>query len=123
MERCEHRLQQQRDDGAGNRDSQEPGGTLPQVAGDFARGHELLEGGLCPQQESRSGFGQPDTARGAGEERCADARFQRAHAWLIADGVHRAAPPLCENCGADDAQERLDAVQRALPDCKFCFMA
>ena len=120
VERGEYRLQQQRDDGSGNGDAQKPRRTLPQVACDFARGDQLLEGGLCPRQESRAGFGQPDTARGAGED-AAPMRFPAcATAWLIADGVTPScAAALRKLRSLSNAQERLDAVQRALPDCEL----
>src|SRR5262249_49877917 len=80
--------------------------------------HELLKGGLCSQKSCTS-FGQPDTARCAHEECCADARLKGAH--RLTDG-RRGHPKLssrsAETAVLSNAQERLDAVERALPDCE-----
>jgi hypothetical protein len=52
---------------------------LSEVSRDLACGDELLEGGLCAQKEPFAGFGRPDTASRADEERRADARLECAH--------------------------------------------
>src|SRR4029077_521131 len=66
-----------------------------------------------------AGFGQPDTARGADEERRAEPRLECAH--RLAD--RRWSHPEFRGCSAkaavlSSAQERLYTVERALPDCE-----
>ena len=119
MERSEHRLQEQRDDRPGDSNAQEAGRTLPQVTRYFARGNELLEGWLCAREKTLAGFGQADTACGADEERCANACLEGAY--RLADRRWR--HPQLRRCSAkaavlSNAQERLDAVKGALPDCE-----
>src|SRR5260221_3410594 len=86
---------------------------------DRACGDELLEGGLCAFEEALAGLGQADTARCAYEERCADARlkcaYRLAHGrWSHAEFRGRFA----KTAVLGNAQERLYAVERALPDCE-----
>ena len=61
---------------------------------------------------------EADTARGADEERCADARLERAHRladrrWSHPEFRSRSA----KTAVLSNAQERLYAVERARPDC------
>jgi hypothetical protein len=48
---------------------------------------QFLEGRLCARKKSFAGFAQADTARGAYEERCANARFEYTH--RLADSRRR----------------------------------
>jgi len=89
------------------------------VTRDFAGGNELLESGLCARKEALAGFSQPDTACGADEESGADTRLESAH--RLTDRRRTDA----EFCGRStkaamlrNAQESLDAVERALPHCE-----
>src|SRR5262249_41061249 len=62
-----------------------------------------------------TGFGQADTARRADEERCTDARLKRTYRRRrYPEPSGRAA----EIAVMGDAQERLHAVERTLPDCE-----
>jgi hypothetical protein len=84
-----------------------------------ACGDELLEGGLCARKESLPGFGHADTARGADEQHCADARLECAYRLANSRWRH----PELRGCSAEtavpgNAQERLHAVERTLPDCE-----
>ena len=70
-------------------------------------------------EEAFAGLGQADAARRADEQRRADARLERAHRladrrWRHAEIGGRAA----EAAVLGDAQECLDAVERAVPDCE-----
>src|SRR5262249_15634081 len=74
------------------------------------------EGGLCARKKSFTGFGQADTARRADEERCTDARLKRTY--RLADRRRRHPEPsgrAAETAVLGDAQERLHAVERTLP--------
>jgi hypothetical protein len=55
--------------------AQQSGRSLAKIARNLACGNEFLEGGLCARKESFAGLGQADTARGADEKRCTDARL------------------------------------------------
>ena len=100
-ERCDQRLQHDRHHRARHRQAQQSGRPLPEITRDLARGDQLLEGGLGARQEAFAGFGQADTARGADEERRADARLERAYRLADRRGRHpEFARPPCENCGA-----------------------
>ena len=118
-ERRDQRLQQDRHHRARHREAQQSGRPLSEVTRDLACGDQLLEGGLCARQESFAGFGQADAARRAYEERRADARLERAH--RLADRRRRH-PEFrgrsAKTAVLGNAQERLHAVERALPDCE-----
>src|SRR6516165_2716442 len=85
----------------------------------LAGGDELLEGGLCARNESLAGFGQADAARRTDEERCADPRLECAYRLTNSRRSH---PELrgrsAEIAVLGNAQERLHAVECALPDCE-----
>jgi hypothetical protein len=118
-ERCDHRLKDQRHDPAGNGEAQEPGRTLPDLTRDLACSDEFLEGGLCTRQEAFAGLGQADAARRAYEERGADARLECAYRLTDRRWSHpeiRGRPAKIAVLG--NAQERLHAIERALPDCE-----
>jgi hypothetical protein len=75
-------------------------------------------------QESLAGLGQADAARRAQEERRADASLECAY--RLADRRWR--HPQLRGCSAKaavlgNAQERLHAVERALPDCEVLLHA
>ena len=100
-------------------EAQQPGRPPSEVARDLACGDELLEGGLCARKESFARFGQADTARCAYEERCTDARLKRTHRladrrWSHPEFRGRSA----KTAVLGNAQERLHAVERALPYCE-----
>src|SRR6204780_193264 len=117
-ERCDQRPQH-RHDRPCPREAQQPGRPLAKVAGELACGDELLECGLGARNESFAGFGQADTARGADEERCSYPRLEGAD--RLADrrrGYPELRGRLAETAVLGDAEERLHAVERALPDCE-----
>src|SRR6202035_3147765 len=92
---------------------------LPKVARELACRDELLECGLGARNESFAGFGQADTARGADEQRRADPRLKGAD--RLADrrrGYPELSRRLAETAVLGNAEERLHAVERALPDCE-----
>src|SRR5205823_9774819 len=68
-ERCDQLLQQDRPHRPRRREAQQSGRPLPKVTRNLACGDELLEGGLCAEQKSFAGLGQPDTASRAYEQR------------------------------------------------------
>src|SRR4029077_17665211 len=75
--------------------------------------------GLCARKESFPGFGEADTARRADEQGRADARLKGAYRLTDSRWSH----PELAGCPAEaavlgDAQERLHAVERPLPDCE-----
>src|SRR5712664_3893088 len=118
-EGCNQRLQQDRHYCPRHREAQQPGRSLPKIARNRARGDELLEGGLCARKESFAGFGQAETARRADEKCCADARLKCAYRladrrWCYPELRGRFA----KTAVLGDAQERLYAAERALPDCE-----
>ena len=85
----------------------------------LACGDELFEGGLRARNESLAGFRQADAARRAEEERRADAGLECTY--RLADG--RWGHPELRGCLAEtamlgNAQERLHAVERTLPNCE-----
>src|SRR6516162_268730 len=85
----------------------------------LACGDEFFEGGLRARNESLAGFGQTDAARRADEERCADARFECAH--RLADsrwGHPKFGGGAPKTVVLGNAQERLHAIERTLPDCE-----
>ena len=113
------RLQQDRRHRARHGEAQQPGRPPPEFTRDPACGDELLEGGLCARKESLPGFGHADTARGADEQHCADARLECAYHLANSRWRH----PELRGCSAEtavpgNAQERLHAVERTLPDCE-----
>jgi hypothetical protein len=93
--------------------------SLAEVARDLAGGDQLLEGGLGAREESLAGLGQPDAAGRADEQRRADARLKRPHRLADRRGRH---PEFgggpAKAAMLRDAQERLDAVQGAVPNCE-----
>jgi len=118
-ERSDHRLQNQRYGRAGNGDAQEPGGTLAQVPRGLAGGDELLKGGPGAFEEASTGFGEADAAGRPDEQRRADPRLERAD--RLAHRRRRDAElggRAAKAAVLGDAEERLDAVERALPDCE-----
>ena len=118
-ERRDQRLQQDRHHRPRHREAQQSGRPLPKVTRDLACGDKLLESGLCAREKSFAGFAQADTARRADEECCADARLKCAY--RLADRRWRH-PELrgrsAKTAVLGNAQERLHAVERALPDCE-----
>src|SRR6185437_8058345 len=119
IKRREHGLKDQRDNRPGNREAQEPGGTLPQVPRGLARGDEFLESGLCARQEALAGFGQADAAGCADEKRGADTRLKCTY--HLANRRRRHAEfrgRSAKTAVLGDAQERRYAVERALSDCE-----
>jgi len=95
------------------------GGPLAKPAHHVTSGDKLLESRLRSRKKPFAGFGQSDTARGAYEERCADARLECPY--RLADRRWR--HPELRGCSAEtavlgNAQERLHAIERALPDCE-----
>jgi hypothetical protein len=118
-EGCDQRLQQDRNHSARHREVQQPGRPLSEVTRVLACGDKLPEGGLCARQESFTGFGRADTARRADEERYANTRFKCPH--RLAD--RRRSHPEFRGCSPKtavlgNAQERLYAIERTLPDCE-----
>src|SRR5262249_10152818 len=118
-ERRDQWLQQDRHDRARHREAQSSGRPLAEVTRDRAGGDELLEGGLGARQEFLASLGQADAARGADEQRRADARFERPdrltdRRWRHPELTGRTA----EIAVLGDAEERPDAVERALTDCE-----
>ncbi len=85
----------------------------------LTRGDEFLECGLCTREKPFACFGQSDAAGRAGEERCAEAPLERAHGLA----GRRGSDAELTGCFAKtavpgNAQEGLDAVERALSDCE-----
>ena len=118
-ERSDDRLQDQRHDRPGNGKTQEPGRPTPQVPGGLAGGDEFVKGGRSAFEEALAGLGQADAAGGANEQRRPEPRFQRPH--RLTDGRRRDAElprRAAKTAAPGDAQERLHAVERALPDCE-----
>src|SRR4029077_15080767 len=116
---CDQRLKQERHHCTRHGEAQQSGRPLPKVTRNLACGDELLEGGLCARKESFAGFGQPDAASRANKERRADARLERTYG--LAD--RRWGNPEFRGCSSKtavlgNAQKRLHAVERALPDCE-----
>src|SRR5262249_53756893 len=91
----------------------------PPAADRFHARPRLPQRALCARKKSFTGFGQADTARRADEERCTDARLKRTY--RLADRRRRHPEPsgrAAETAVLGDAQERLHAVERTLPDCE-----
>src|SRR5262249_16608823 len=104
---------------ARRREAEQPGRPLTEVSRDLACGDELLEGGFCARKESFAGLGQPDTAGRADEERRADPRLECAH--RLADrrwGHGELGSRSPKTAMLRNAEERFDAVERALPHCE-----
>ena len=92
---------------------------MPQVTRGLAGGDEFVKGRRGAFEEALAGLGQADAARGADEKRRADARLERPH--RLTDGRRRDAEfrrRSAKTAVLGNAQERLDAVERALPDCE-----
>ena len=118
-ERCDHRLQQDRHHRSWHRQAQQSGRPLPKVTRDLACGDKLLERGLCTRPKSFAGLSEADTARGANEKCRADARLEGAD--RLADRRRRNPEfrrRFAKAAVLGNAEERLDAVERALPDCE-----
>ena len=86
---------------------------------DLACRDELLVGRLGAQKELLAGLRQANAARRTCEERRADTLLERAHRladrrWRHAEFRRRAAKAPVSR----DAQERLHAIERAVPDCE-----
>ena len=118
-ERRDQRLQQDRHHRPRHREAQQSGRPLPKVTRNLACGDKLLESGLCTRVKSLAGFAQADTARRADEKCCADARLKCAYRladrrWCYPELRSRSS----KTAVLSNAQERLYAVERALPDCE-----
>jgi hypothetical protein len=118
-ERRDQPLQQDRHHRPRHREAQQSGRPLPKVTRDLACGDKLLESGLCAQEKSFAGFGQPDTASRAYEERCADPRLKRTHGLADRRRRHRKlGSRFAKTAVLGNAEERLHAVERTVPDCE-----
>jgi hypothetical protein len=118
-EGCDQRLKQNRHHRPRYREAQQSGRPLPEVTRDLACGDKLLESGPCARVKSFAGFAQADTARRADEECCADTCLEGAYClahrrWRHPEFRRRFA----KTAVLGNAQERLYAVERALPDCE-----
>jgi hypothetical protein len=118
-ERRDQPLQQDRHHRPRHREAQQSGRPLPKVTRNLACSDQLLESGLCAQEKSFAGFGQPDTASRAYEERRADTRLKSTYCLADRRRRHR---KLCSGFAKTavlgNAEERFHAVERALPDCE-----
>src|SRR5258708_4954767 len=118
-EGCDQRLQQDRHHRARYSQAQQPSRPLSEFARGPACGNKLLEGGPCARKEAFAGFGKTDAARRADERHCADAPLECAYRLTNSRWRH----PELRGCSAEtavlgNAQERLHAVERTLPDCE-----
>src|SRR5262249_11180863 len=84
-----------------------------------ACGSELIERGLGPRQKALAGFSQTNAARRADEQCCADPRLQCPDRLA---NRRRSNPKIGRSSAKAavlrNAQERLDAIKRALSDCE-----
>src|SRR5262249_17786395 len=115
----DQRLEQDRHHRARHRQAQQPGRALSELARGLGRRDEFLEGGLRSRKESFARLGQSDAARRTNEERRADPRLECAYRladrrWSDSERRRRSA----KTAVLGNAQEGLDAIERALPDCK-----
>ena len=118
-EGCDQRLQQDGHHRARHGKAQQPSRPLSEVTRVLACGHELREGGLRAGEKSFTGFGQPDTAGRAPEEHCADARLEGTDRLADRRRSHRELRGGSAKAAVlGNAQERLYAVERTMPDCE-----
>src|SRR5581483_9299297 len=118
-EGCNQRVQQDRRHCRRHGKAQQSGRPLSEVARSRACGDKLLEGRLGPRQEALAGLRQADAARRADEQRRAEPCLKGAD--RLADRGRRYTEfggGAAKAAMLRDAEERLDAVERALSDCE-----
>jgi len=112
----QQRLQQDRHHRRRHREAQQARRLSAAPARLFAGRGQFLVGRPDARQETLAGLGQADAARGAREQRSAQARLQRAHRLAHRRGADpERGRRLAEAALPGHGQEDLDAVQRALP--------
>lgn len=118
------RLEDQRDDRAGNGEAEQPGRSLPKIARGFAGCDELLEGGFA-RDRNRSPASVSPTLRVVRANSAAPMRASSVRtAWLTADGVtpSSAAARRKLRCWATASAASTPSSALCLT-VKFCFIA